>query len=933
MALVKPTIVTGDLRTFGGEIYENGVALKERYSLKTHNHDDIYLKLKTQTFEFVESINELEKQGSINFISDINNGVKLSFDSLSDKGHGLVLSNINNNTDPYLSVEGSIYAKNFKGNSDTATKLYEGAKINGVLFDGSEDIYVVDDSKLPINGGKLGGPLSIVGSISSSGLKVQSITGCDNTASLPGDLYLQHGVNKKIFLGSYGIHYISENGGEYTGNAATATILKNPKTISFTGDVSGAFSMDGGSDIICKMTVANTVKASSINDMVPNSSYVNNEQNALMRTDPNGDVYVENIAITDKVNDILEMRYSFFDAGDGFIRRCRPARMRYHLELDNVDNTKDKDKNVLSATKLTNPRIITLSGAINGQATFDGTANINIKTSGENINWESIKDKPEVFTPKTHNHSVNQIEDIAKVAISGSYKDLTEVPTNISTFDNDIGYITKFSDITGNAATASKALSDINGNNIIDTYATKNNTELIGIPTAPTADIDTNNNQIATTAFVKSVASQISGAMNTEQLETLKELNEILSNSDEPATSLINGLASKLGVDETAKSAYKLESGSKINDVLFDGSSDIEVSSLIGTENIGSNTKPSDYIRQKGQMKYVGLKSSSVIGLNPIKAGETSAIIGINKSTDLSLANVELAITDNGSIYTRYGTGDSWSNWIEYTNSSNLESLINTAIALTVSKYATIESPKFKGIPTVPTANGSNSEQIANLQYVQSVVDDCLTYIKWENIKNKPEFFKPINHSHAASEIGGLSNVAFSGNYNDLINIPTSLPASGGTADLANAVHWQGIIDRPLTFQPIKHTHDGADISGLETVAFTGSYNDLKDIPNNPILWNSIENKPKLNGVELTEIENLEIPTSKEIIMFSSSDSRWKTNSDGNQELIINTTKDALNIFKDNLGSYMSVFVSQRKTSTDITFISKDRFSGYIILI
>ena len=116
---------------------------------------------------------------------------------------------------------------------------------------------------------------------------------------------------------------------------------------------------------------------------------------------------------------------------------------------------------------------------------------------------------------------------------------------------------------------------------------------------------------------------------------------------------------------------------------------------------------------------------------------------------------------------------------------------------------------------------------------------------------------------------------------------------------MANAVHWQSIIDRPMTFQPVKHMHEVADISGLETVAFTGSYNDLRDVPNDPILWNSIENKPRLNGVELIETENLEIPTSKEIIMFASSDSRWSTNSDGNHELTIETTKDALNIFKD----------------------------------
>ena len=44
-------------------------------------------------------------------------------------------------------------------------------------------------------------------------------------------------------------------------------------------------------------------------------------------------------------------------------------------------------------------------------------------------------------------------------------------------------------------------------------------------------------------------------------------------------------------------------------------------------------------------------------------------------------------------------------------------------------------------------------------------------------------------HSHAANEVSGLSNVATSGNYNDLSNKPTSLPASGGNADTVDNYH------------------------------------------------------------------------------------------------------------------------------------------------
>lgn len=49
--------------------------------------------------------------------------------------------------------------------------------------------------------------------------------------------------------------------------------------------------------------------------------------------------------------------------------------------LGNADNTADVDKNVLSATKLTTPRNIVISGEVAGSVSFDGSADINISTT------------------------------------------------------------------------------------------------------------------------------------------------------------------------------------------------------------------------------------------------------------------------------------------------------------------------------------------------------------------------------------------------------------------------------------------------------------------------------------------------------------------------------------------------------------------------
>ena len=81
----------------------------------------------------------------------------------------------------------------------------------------------------------------------------------------------------------------------------------------------------------------------------------------------------------------------------------------------------------------------------------------------------------EKFASISHNHSVSQITGLANVAKTGSYSDLKNAPTSLSAFVNDTKFITKDSDITGNAASAFKATQDSVGNIIKDTYAKKDN--------------------------------------------------------------------------------------------------------------------------------------------------------------------------------------------------------------------------------------------------------------------------------------------------------------------------------------------------------------------------------------------------------------------------------------------------------------------------
>lgn len=108
------------------------------------------------------------------------------------------------------------------GNAGTATKLATARNINGVAFDGTKDITVADNTKLPLTGGTLTGSLVIKGAAANNPLQTRGIIGSDGNGT-PAELHLQYGVNAPIKLGNAAGYSISADGGTYSGTANKAT--------------------------------------------------------------------------------------------------------------------------------------------------------------------------------------------------------------------------------------------------------------------------------------------------------------------------------------------------------------------------------------------------------------------------------------------------------------------------------------------------------------------------------------------------------------------------------------------------------------------------------------------------------------------------------------------------------------------------------------
>lgn len=114
-----------------------------------------------------------------------------------------------------------------------------------------------------------------------------------------------------------------------------------------------------------------------------------------------------------------------------------------------------------------------------------------------------------------------------KTDVSGSTVNLGSVAANSwlkLTWNNTRFDAEDITETTAKSIGAINALNDSDGNQINTTYAKIGNTALIGTPTAPTPDIDSNSTQIATTAWVRTLMDNATAGLSdvTNTLNTVK---------------------------------------------------------------------------------------------------------------------------------------------------------------------------------------------------------------------------------------------------------------------------------------------------------------------------------------------------------------------------------------------------------------------------
>lgn len=205
----------------------------------------------------------------------------------------------------YIDGSGTFTPLNgMSGNASTATQLKTARKINNIEFDGSKDITIKDDTKLPLSGGEVTGDLAIGGTITVLNIGdqtgafkklIQAYTTTDGGYLAVGNTGQDRGfveigttddndaeiyatqrdassniIRRAILLDGVGntsfpehVYAKTFNGG-LNGNSSTTSKLQTARDVSFSGAATGSFNFDGSANASCILTLANSgVVASS----------------------------------------------------------------------------------------------------------------------------------------------------------------------------------------------------------------------------------------------------------------------------------------------------------------------------------------------------------------------------------------------------------------------------------------------------------------------------------------------------------------------------------------------------------------------------------------------------------------------------------------------------------------------------------------------
>lgn len=184
---------------------------------------------------------------------------------------------------------------------------------------------------------------------------------------------------------------------------------------------------------------------------------------------------------------------------------------------NNIKMTLTRTGTVTGTVTANIPKVSSTDAGVLPKFASDNQSSTNISSS--NYLWDATQGKyakmPASAFTDTKVTQTAKTDNVEYKILTTSSASPTSGSAGTAAYDVDITINPSTNTITATNfnGTASKATADASGNNIINTYAPLASPTFTGTPTAPTASAGTNTTQIATTQFVTTAISGISGGM------------------------------------------------------------------------------------------------------------------------------------------------------------------------------------------------------------------------------------------------------------------------------------------------------------------------------------------------------------------------------------------------------------------------------------
>jgi hypothetical protein len=394
------------------------------------------------------------------------------------------------------------------------------------------------------------------------------------------------------------------------------------------------------------------------------------------------------------------------------------------------------------------------------------------------------------------------------------------------------------------------------------TPANINSPAFTGVPTAATADPGTDTTQLATTAFVQTAIQDIVLPSAAQRLDKLLDVKVTEGAGIDGMFLQYSNQAGFWQATQLAPVALTNEYSS------LTGTPDLSNVALTGSYDDLSNT-PSPYVLPIASASTLG----GIIVGGTLTISENGTLNAPYPTTleQLTDVSVQEITAENDTVLQYQNSTGKWTNVAlnsiaytgaysdlsgipEYVASFNNRSGSVTFEASDITGVggALLASPVFTGIPQAPTADpGNSTTQIATTAFVASALAAYTPADGYTTLQSMTDVSitegssindYALTYSSAESKwvATPLASVAFSGNYNQLSNIPAAynLPIAT-TTTLGGIIAGAGVTISASGVLSISGTGGSSTLQGLSDVSITES----SSINNDALVYNSSSSK------------------------------------------------------------------------------------------